>query len=86
MTDVLRFKECGTPYQRTTWSRNGKRKWYGDVKIDLEMVQSSVSKVLPILLIFLIHLLVKYREPTKDTQQKKKEDGKDRNTLTKRNE
>ena len=40
----------------------------------------------PILLIFLIHLLVKYREPTKDTQQKKKEDGKDRITLTKRNE
>ena len=32
----------------------------------------------PILLIFLIHLLVKYREPTKDTQQKKKEDGKAR--------
>ena len=40
----------------------------------------------PILLIFLIHLLVKYREPTKDTQQKKKEEGKDRITLTKRNE
>lgn len=26
LTEVLRCKECGTPYQRTTWSRNGKKK------------------------------------------------------------
>ena len=29
----------------------------------------------PMLLVFLIHLLVKYREPPKNTQQKKKEEG-----------
>ena len=42
-------------------------------RIDPLLVTPAVAA--PMLLVFLIHLLVKYREPPKNTQQKKKEKG-----------
>ena len=42
-------------------------------RIDPLMVMPAVAA--PMLLVLLIHLLVKYREPPKNTQQKKKEEG-----------
>ena len=42
-------------------------------RIEPMLVTPAVAA--PMLLVFLIHLLVKYREPPKNTQQKKKEEG-----------